>query len=554
MNKRNLLFVLIALTAVFVYGKSNVVKPTRNVIFFVVDGCSTSDLAVARWYKQLTSKTNEDLALDPYLCGLVRMQHTDAPIVGSAGSMSTLMTGQLASSPVVCTYPQPHEGMDMVKVDPLKALTPATNLMDIARQQQGKSLGVVVTTYFCHATPAATAAHAASRNNYAEIVAQMASMDLSVCFGGGTKYITPQMRSILKAKNTTLIEGPDYNAFRNFKGDKLWAIMARSDMSYEIDRPQEEPSLAEMTTKAISMLSKNKKGFFLMVEGSQVDFAAHANDPIGVIGDFLAFDNAIKVAIDFAKKDRNTTVVIITDHGNSGMTFADSKFANYSSSNIATALGELPNFKSTSFAMSNKMKGRKVSEMKDIIQEGTGIVITPEEEARLIKLAGVTEEDYMKVGTTANLVSEIAKIMTSRTHITFATGRHTGEDVFFAVYNPNDQRPEGFLKNTEVNEYVRKVMGISKPLEEYTSKYFVPDSKLFTDAKRHTHKSGITDLAVNLPDGRTAIFESNSSLVTVKSASSSSIVDLKRPAVYIDKRKHFYLPANISDLLMKQAR
>ena len=73
-------------------------------------------------------------------------------------------------------------------------------------------------------------------------------------------------------------------------------------MSYELDRdPVREPSLAQMTAKAIEVLAKQPKGFFLMVEGSKVDWAAHANDPVGIVSDVLAFDGAVKVAVAFAK-------------------------------------------------------------------------------------------------------------------------------------------------------------------------------------------------------------------------------------------------------------
>ena len=85
----------------------------------------------------------------------------------------------------------------------------------------------------------------------------------------------------------------------------------------------DEPSLAEMTNKAIDTLSKDKDGFFLFVEGSKVDWAAHANDPIGIISDVLAFDDAVNEALEFAKKDGNTMVIAVSDHGNSGITMGN---------------------------------------------------------------------------------------------------------------------------------------------------------------------------------------------------------------------------------------
>ena len=97
-------------------------------------------------------------------------------------------------------------------------------------------------------------------------------------------------------------------------------------MSYELDREKltpTEPSLENMTEKALNLLSKNNKGFFLMVEGSKIDWASHANDPVGVISDVLAFDKAVEKAIEFAKKDGNTVVIVAADHGNGGLTIGN---------------------------------------------------------------------------------------------------------------------------------------------------------------------------------------------------------------------------------------
>ena len=90
----------------------------------------------------------------------------------------------------------------------------------------------------------------------------------------------------------------------------------------DIDRSSlapEQPSLSEMTNKSIELLSQNKNGFFLMVEGSQVDWADHANDPNYAVTDFLAFDKAVKAAVDFAKKDGHTLVLAFPDHNTGGM-------------------------------------------------------------------------------------------------------------------------------------------------------------------------------------------------------------------------------------------
>ena len=91
----------------------------------------------------------------------------------------------------------------------------------------------------------------------------------------------------------------------NSNSSKIWGSFAPGALAYDFDRAKtkaSEPSLAEMTSKAIDTLKKDEDGFFLFVEGSKVDWAAHANDTIGMISDILSFDDAVKEAVDFAKK------------------------------------------------------------------------------------------------------------------------------------------------------------------------------------------------------------------------------------------------------------
>jgi alkaline phosphatase len=102
----------------------------------------------------------------------------------------------------------------------------------------------------------------------------------------------------------------------------VWGLFDDSHMQPDMDRQhfaEHEPSLAEMVGKAIELLSQDKDGFFLMVEGSQVDWAGHNNDPIYMVTDFLAFDDAVKAACDFAEEDGRTLVLAYPDHNTGGM-------------------------------------------------------------------------------------------------------------------------------------------------------------------------------------------------------------------------------------------
>lgn len=116
---------------------------------------------------------------------------------------------------------------------------------------------------------------------------------------------------------------------------KVWGLFLDDALAYDFDRQElapTEPSLGETTRKAIEILSKNPRGFFLFVESSKVDRASHANDPIGVLSDVFSLDDALSAALDFASKDRNTLVLAFADHWNGGTSIGSkASDANYSS-------------------------------------------------------------------------------------------------------------------------------------------------------------------------------------------------------------------------------
>ncbi len=122
----------------------------------------------------------------------------------------------------------------------------------------------------------------------------MAYQNIDVVFAGGNSILTDDIKKHFVNNGTTLIQN-DKEALLNYNGNgKVWALFGEQGLPYNIDRnPDKVPSLAEMTEKALEILSKNENGFFMMVEGSQVDWAAHANDAATMIDEYLAFDEAV---------------------------------------------------------------------------------------------------------------------------------------------------------------------------------------------------------------------------------------------------------------------
>lgn len=520
------------------------VKPTKNVILMVPDGVSTSVLSLVRWYNQQKSPQNvtPTLATDPYLCGMVRQSCSDSPIPASPAAMTSFMTGYKVQGSNMSVYPSKNEGQDLVNVNADSTWQPLATVMEAAKILGHKSTGLVVTVTATHATPGATTAHTVSRSEHHDIIRQMASNRVDVIFGGGVDYMDDDVKSILEDNGITYIE-KDVPSFRAVEKAPVWSLFAGEDMAFDLDRDTlAEPSLCEMTEKALSLLSKDKNGFFLMVEGSKVDYAAHSNDPMGIISEYDAFDKAVAVAMDFAKKDGNTTVIVVPDHGNSGMTLGNNDYKNYYKKGLDTAMAMLPQYKCTGEGLTGLIQAQGVDRICPIFKEFTGIDLTPAEEKAVRESMANIEKDYMEVALSRNLKSVVTKILNAHVHFGYASGCHTSEDVFLAVYNPNGQVPMGWIDGTDLAGYMYGLLGVKGSLDELTSQIFVKSDVLL--AGHETAVEGDKKAPVLVIDGKVRV-PANRSYIEVDGQKK----ELASVSVYVPKNKNFYISREILNYL-----
>jgi alkaline phosphatase len=184
----------------------------------------------------------------------------------------------------------------------------------------GLSTGVVVTCELTHATPAAFVAHVNSRSENENIAADYAQSPVNVCIGGGRKYFEN------RADGRNLTEAMKSKGFRvAYTLDEVKSVQEGNLLALLADvAPEPYPArgnmLPEAVSSAIRILNRNAKGFFMMVEGSQIDWAAHDNDQTGLLNETLDFDRAVKAAFDFAERDGQTLVIVTADHETGGLT------------------------------------------------------------------------------------------------------------------------------------------------------------------------------------------------------------------------------------------
>ncbi|MFR9651634.1 MAG: alkaline phosphatase, partial [Rikenellaceae bacterium] len=187
--------------------------------------------------------------------------------------------------------------------------------------KRGMSCGVVATSSIQHATPASFYAHVESRKSYNEIAQQLATSTLSVAIGGGNKFMKQDVDGVnlidkMRDGGFTVVTTMD--ELRSADCDKLLGIFAEDGLK-SIPAGRDTTYLATATAKALEVLSKDKDGFFLMVEGSQIDWASHANNSKRIMHEMYDFERAIKVAVDFARQHEDVLVVVSADHETGGL-------------------------------------------------------------------------------------------------------------------------------------------------------------------------------------------------------------------------------------------
>lgn len=521
------------------------VRPTKNVIVMIPDGTSVGVYSAARWYKHYNN-LGDGLHIDPYFTGTVTTHSSNAPIGDSAPTGSTYASGVLQQSGNVSIHPEPTEN-DIFPVDAARALQPAATILEASRILKNKAVGLVVTCEFPHATPADFSAHHYRRSNYDALAPQIAYQNLDVMFGGGTGILTDDIRQHFRNNRTTLIED-DRAALLNYNGTgKVWALFGKKALPYDIDRnPETVPSIAEMTEKALQVLSQSENGFFLMIEGSQVDWAAHANDPAAIIGEYLAFDEAVGKVMDFARADGNTTVVIMPDHGNSGFTIGARRCGGYDRLSLPDLFAAVSQYKLSANGIEAVLVNTKPENIASEFKKYTGIDLTDEELTTLKSSKNYAASDYTKAAETPNMTHNIVNILNSRTCFGFTTGGHTGEEVLLAAYHPQGDMPRGHFHNTQINKYLQEVSGLEMSLTELSDEIFAKHADVFAGMNVRIDKSDDKFPVLIVKKGRNTLeVRAFSSVAKLN----GKPFDIGSVAVYIDKNNTFYVAKKLAGKL-----
>lgn len=307
-------------------------KSAKNVILLIGDGMSLQVKQMARILSKGISegKYNDILEMEKLdRMALITTSGYDSLITDSANSASAYATGHKSVVNAMGVYANnTQDPFDDPKVE---------NIVEILKRKSKKSIGLVTTANITDATPAAFIAHTRKRTEQNKIAQSYLNSQIDVLLGGGLQHFVPKGQKDSKRDDSlNLIESykqAGYTLSTNKQellsqaksSKKLLGLYHNNHLNVYLDREVlknnkvlgefiNQPDLLDMTHAALKVLSKNKEGFFLMIEGANIDKQLHNMDWQRAIYDTIEFDKAVKIARDFAQERDDTLVIVVADH------------------------------------------------------------------------------------------------------------------------------------------------------------------------------------------------------------------------------------------------
>lgn len=425
-------------------------KKAKNIIFMVSDGMSLGTLVMADIYLKRKNGTGshwmklyeDNLAQR----ALMDMASANAIVTDSAAASSSWGGGVRVSNGSLNVSPDGKENMPILQ----------------KFKRAGKKVGCVTTVPITHATPAGFCVTSKRRSAMDNIAEMYAELGFDVMMGGGKQYFDEDKRkdqkdvySLFKNKGYTIAKTKEemLNAPKN---KPILGTFDENGLPYTVDHLRDDdaikdiPTLAEMAKKAIEQMKDHSNGFVLQIEGGKVDWAAHGNDIAALLFDQIAFDEAVKVVLDFAKKDKNTLVIITSDHGNAnpGLIYGHKTNDNFDNLQRFTHSNEwilqgINAESSTNFVkerMAETCGGWKISDdqAKEILSYYTGIK---------------KSEDglYNSKNLPFRALAEMQKEYTS---VGWISMDHSSDYTELAMYGPGSENLKSFVRNTDLHNFM----------------------------------------------------------------------------------------------------
>jgi alkaline phosphatase len=388
---------------------------TDSAILLIGDGMGPVQVQIGR-----EAAGGQPLAMErmPF-SGRATNPPAEGDVTDSAAAATALATGRKTKNGMIGVTPNGE---------------PVENLLERARQL-GKSTGVITTDSLTGATPAGFMAHVDSRGKRDEIALQEYKAGVQVMLGFWKGAFTTKAQGGAREDGRDLIGEMEKSGYQAvYTKDQLEAATSARLVGFFDDGPQ-APSIAQMVSKALSILSKNPKGFVLVVESARIDWASHDNELVGAVLATLDLDGGVAKAVEFARERGRTLVVVTADHETGGPKIEEA--------------GKLPLVRS--------LRTEPGEIAKHLNGDRTNIAAVMREYA---SIGDLSEDEVVRIREAGEPAAAIATIISARAGISWRTGSHTATPVPVFAFGPKAERFSGQMDNTDIPKRLAETIGL----------------------------------------------------------------------------------------------
>jgi len=447
-------------------------KKPKNIIFCVADGMAASVPTMVDHLLEIRDGKpsywrwlmNQDFVIN----GLQDCRSLNSLVTDSSAAASAWGCGRHIWNGMVNMYP-----------DGTKLRT----LVQIMKEAKMRT-GLVTTATITHATPAGFAVNCVQRDLEGLIAEEYLKAGVDVLIGGGDKFFSSSKRKDGKDLYKEFASA-GYTICKNresvlaAKAGKILGIVSNGHVPFSVDRnhsPELQtstPTLAEMAKVALDNLNTGSGGFLLQIEGARVDHGGHANDLAAMIYDQIAFEEAVKVAVEFALKDGETLVIVTADHATGGVALngAGDEYIE-STAGLKTVI----EMKASYDAIFSELGANPDSKMvQDVVERRLAVKLKPEEAQAVVDGA---KSPFQLSSFKQSKSAVLAMVLGNTSKVGFTSGNHTSDHVFVTALGPMKELCHGVVQNTSFFDIILAARDLKVDNPKMT----------FADAAKHYEK------------------------------------------------------------------